>query len=307
MPFERIRKFLGKERILQWNHELHSGLMWRFPDLSSQTEIERDPTKIDAFQVKIGERAIALINNAFYDDSPPGTYWLKGEEKKGLEVIWIDQGQFKEPWGIPGNILTQDNQYIGAHGFYIFRITDPKSFVLSLVSTQRAYTPDQVNDFIRGYVADVLRQHLTDYKVLDGQILREREAFNLAMKAKCQEMFARWGLELINMEVEVHVPDDVFAIIRERAHTELEAALTRELELRKPLEEKRLEIDKYLETLRMDMEKAKKLKAIEIEKDLTTQLGHLDILRKQLENTLESMKIETAKHQADDPEKTYID
>ena len=96
MPFERLRKVLDRERILSWDRSAHPGIIWRFPDRSSSNEKERSPNKIDAFQVKIGESVVALMNNEYYDDVRHGTYWLKGEQKKGLEIIYVNQGQLRE-------------------------------------------------------------------------------------------------------------------------------------------------------------------------------------------------------------------
>ena len=299
MPFERLRKILGKERILSWNHDKHPGIVWRFPDPSSDDEKERDPNKIDAFQVKIGERAIALINNEFYEDTPPGTYWLKGEQKKGLEIIFVDQGQFKEPWGIPGNILTKDNQQIGAHGYHVFRVADPKNFVLSIVSAQRAYASEKVNEFIRGHISNLLRQHLSNYTVLDGQILREHEAFVTAMKAKCQEMFSRWGLELVNLEVEIYVPEDIMEAIKEKAKTEIETSLVREMELRIPLEQKKLTLEHSLDMLKLEIEKAKELKELEKQKELEAQRSEIEVIKKQVEKTLKGMDVDLEKLRAE--------
>jgi hypothetical protein len=288
VPFERIRKILGKERILKWNHEKHPGIVWRFPDPSSDDEKERDPNKIDAFRVKIGERAVALINNAFYEDTPPGTYWLKGEQKKGLEIVFVDQGQMREPWGIPGNVLTKDDQQIGAHGFHLFKVTDPKTFVLSIVSAQRAYTSDQVNDFIRGHVSNILRQHLTNYTVLDGQVLREQEAFTMAMKAKCQEMFSRWGLELISMEVEVYIPEELMESIKKRGEIE-------RYRLIKTIEQQRLEIDKAFDLLKIDIDRVRDLKEYEAKREIELAKRQYDILAKESEQFLKTMDVEIRK------------
>lgn len=288
MPFERIRKILGKERILTWNHEQHPGIVWRFPDSSSDDEKERDPNKIDAFQVKIGERAVALINNEFYEDTPPGTFWLKGEQKKGLEILFVDQGQVREPWGIPGNVLTKDDQQLGAHGFHLFKITDPKTFALSIVSAQRAYTSEQVNDFIRGHVANLLRQHLTNYTVLDGEVLREQEAFTLAMKAKCQEMFSRWGLELINMEVEVYIPEELMETIKKRGEIE-------RYRLTKTIEQQRLEIDKAFDLLKIDIDRVMGLKEYEAKREIESAKRQYDILAKESEQILKTMDVEIRK------------
>jgi len=299
LPFERIRKILGKERILSWDHNKHPGIIWRFPDPSSDDEKERDPNKIDAFQVKIGERAVALINNEFYDDTPPGIYWLKGEQKKGLEIIFVDQGQIRERWGIPGNILTKDNQQIGAHGYHVFRIVDPKNFVLNIISAQRAYTSEQVNEFIKGYISNLLRQHLSNYTVLDGQILREHEAFVTALKAKCQEMFNRWGLESVNLEVEIYIPDNVMEAIREKAKTEVEASLVREMELRMPLEQKKLSIEHSINMLKMEIEKAKELKELEKQKELEAEKSKLEVLKKQIEKTIKAIDVDLEKLKAE--------
>lgn len=298
MPFERIRKILGKERILTWNHEQHPGIVWRFPDPSSGDEKEKDPNKIDAFQVKIGERAVALINNAFYEDTPPGTYWLKGEQKKGLEIVFVDQGQVREPWGIPGNVLTKDDQQIGAHGFHLFKVIDPKAFVLSIVSAQRAYTSEQVNDFIRGHVSNLLRQHLTNYTVLDGEVLREQEAFTLAMKAKCQDMFNRWGLELVNLEVEIYVPDELRQVIEDRSRIRQEMLLTDHVEVRRALEERKLEAQKAIDLKKIEVEATKDLMKIKADQERELSLAQLKRIQKESERDLQGLDVDIEKLKA---------
>ena len=287
MPFEKFRKILGKERIMSWDHDNHPGIIWRFPDPSSQSAIEKDAGKIDAFQVKIGERAIALMNNEFYEDTPPGLYWLKGEQKKGLEVIYVDQGQIKLPWGIPGTILTKDDQSLGAHGYYMFRISDPKNFVLSIVSAQRAYTSDQVNEFIKGYITDVLRQHMTRYTVLDGQILRQREEFVRGVKAKCQELFSRWGLELINMEVEPHIPSELQESIKEMQEIQ-------RYRLSKGIETQRIEMDNELALLKIEIDRIHGLKEFDAKGAIETAKRKFDVLSKETEQILKNMDVETS-------------
>lgn len=288
MPFEKIRKILGKERILNWNHDDHPGIVWRFPDPSSQNELEKDTKKIDAFQVKIGERAISLINNEFYEDTPPGVYWLNGEQKKGLEVIYVDQGQIKQPWGIPGTILTKDDQSLGAHGFYMFRIIDPKNFVLSIISAQRVYSSEQVNDFIRGYIADVLRQHLTNYTVLDGQILRQREELVRGARTKCQELFGRWGLELINMETELHIPKDLQDTIQQSQEI-------RRYKLTKSVGQQRLEIDRDFDLLKIDVDKNRELNEYEAKREIEVAKRQFGVISKESEIMLKNMDVEMSK------------
>jgi membrane protease subunit (stomatin/prohibitin family) len=281
MPFEKIRKLLGKERILSWNHTLHPGIVWRFPDENSSNLPERDTNKFDAFQVKIGERAVSLINNEFYEDTPPGMYWIKGEQKKGIEVIFVDQGQIRERWGIPGTILSKDDQSIGAHGFYIFRIADPKNFVLSIVSSHRAYNSEQVNEFIKGYVADLLREHMTNYTVLDGQIMRQREEYTRAVRAKCQELFSRWGLELINMEVEPHISEELVTIIKQRQQAASHKVAT--------------DAEKQILAANFDVEKQK----LEIESNKELLKRQVDLNTKQSEQLLAGMNVEISKLKAE--------
>ena len=290
MPFERFRKILGKERILGWNHDQHAGIVWRFPDPSSGNEMEKDPSKIDAFQVKLGERAVALMNNEFYEDTPPGVYWLKGEQKKGLEVIYVDQGQVKQPWGIPGTILTKDEQDLGANGYYTFRITDPKNFVLSIVSAQRAYTSEQVNDFIKGYLSSILRQHLTNYTVLDGQIRREREEYVKAVKAKCQELFTRWGLELIDMTVDIHIPEELEKTM-EKIKVKQRYILTKEIE------KQILEADNSYDILKINIDKIKSLEGYTAQIEIDPIKRQYAVLEKQSEQILKNMDLEVEKLQ----------
>ena len=298
MVFERVRKLVGKERILTWNPRKDEDgrvkdIVWRFPDPSSENEMERDPTKVDVYQVKIGETAVALINNELHEAVQEGSYSLKGGEKKGLEIIFINQGQVEGTWGIPGNILTKDKQLIGANGTQIFRVSDPKNFVRSIVSAQRAYNSEQINEFIKRHFANILREHLANYNALDGEILTKHEELTTAMKAKCQEMFSRWGLELVALEFNPYLPN--MGVIEESARSRVEEALIKEQELRAPLQEKKAQIEARQRILLSEIDKAEKLKEMDKETELKSKAAKLEELKKDIEIQLKHMDIDSAR------------
>lgn len=300
MVFERVRKLVGKERILTWNPKKNEDgrvkdIVWRFPDPSSENEMERDPTKVDVYQVKIGETAVALINNELHEAVQEGSYSLKGGEKKGLEIIFVNQGQVEGTWGIPGNILTKDKQLIGANGTQIFRVSDPKNFVRSIVSAQRAYNSEQINEFIKRHFSNILREHLANYNALDGEILTKQEELTTAMKAKCQEMFSRWGLELVALEFNPYLPEDKMRVIQESARTRMEEALIKEQELRAPLQEKKAQIEARQRILLSEIDKAEKLKEMDKETELRSKAAKLEELKKDIEIQLKHMDIDSAK------------
>jgi hypothetical protein len=159
---------------------------------------------------------------------------------------------------------------------------------LSIVSAHRAYTSEQVNNFIKGFVADVLKQHLTNYTVLDGQISREREEFVRAVRAKCQELFTRWGLELVNMEVEIHIPDELIGVIKEKQKIP-------QMQIMNDVEEQRLKAGLDLSLLKLETEKILSKKYYDKEIETERSKGQLSLVIRENNQKLRAIDIELTK------------
>ena len=252
MPFEKIKEYLGIEKVLEWDHTRHEGLVRRLPDSNSPLEEEQDISKAYAFRVKMGERAIALLEDTFFDDCLPGYYRLGDEEKRRrVEIVWIDTGEFKTNWGI-FDTPTKNHVLIGAHGTIFLKVADPKNFILSLVSTRRQFSIEQTGDWIKESVNNIVRQSINEYTV--EELVSSLTNLHLTTRAKCAELFSRWGLELVNIEI-VHplrLPEGYEKFIQEASLREKQLELTRK-ELENKLEEDRLRFQYLTESEKLKL------------------------------------------------------
>jgi len=194
-----IKKLFGEPKIAMWNHEKNRGITWRIPDLNSPHEELQNIMKLDGFVIKEYEHAVVLRGGKLYASIPSGVYKLAKKAKlPGTEIIWIDKRQFKTNWGSP-DLFTREGIKIGMHGITILRVDDPVKFVVNVLSAKRTFTEEDVKDWVRETVVNVLRSVLGNFPI--EKALTERDLLIASIRAKARELFAQWGIELISLEV----------------------------------------------------------------------------------------------------------
>jgi hypothetical protein len=240
------RLFRGKPKILEWDHDVHQGLMWKFPDPTSPKEIERDIRKVDAFVVKDYERALLLRQGALQCEIPPGTYKLMDEIKTaGTEIIYFSTRQFKVEWGVY-DVWTRSNIRVGANGIVVLSIFSPEVFLRKVIGGRGIFVEEDLKEWVKEFVKGSVREVISGYKLYD--LLREREGYWLGFSATINRNFEDWGLKADHLEVEgLKLPDEIMGNFERLAMQEL---IRDYLERWKELEEKRLEIDNYIRTLK---------------------------------------------------------
>lgn len=198
-------KVLGKKlKIAEMMHETSADLsekrvVYRLA-LTGKKEAGKREEKVSAFIVKAYESAILLQLGKFIGIIPEGVWEIEKEfQYTGTEIIWVDKTEFKTRWGL-ADIYLNDNIKVGAHGSLVVKISEPKNFVLNVVSNKQIVDRGQVDKFIFEHVGQSYKDILGGFSIND--VIRSRDMIKQKVNAKLYDLLTHWGIELINMEIE---------------------------------------------------------------------------------------------------------
>lgn len=187
-------------KVVEWDHSLNPGVVWRFPDYTSGTPpITEQLGSVDAFNVKEYEKAVFIRQGKVVAVVPSGTWLIKDSAKQvGTEIVWVDQRPYKTRWGV-SEILTLDDVSIGSHGVIYVKVGDPSLFLINLVTANRYFTPQSIESFIKEHINSIIKSVMATFPF--STLMREREVISAAVRANCKEMFSKLGLEMMSLDV----------------------------------------------------------------------------------------------------------
>ncbi len=113
-------------------------------------------------------------------------------------VIFVSLKQFRGLFG--GRAQTTELAPLMFRGSYYFRIADPAVFVNEVVGGQSLFTTDDINDYLRGYMNELLMKYLSTYSIVD--VFLNLDRVSTEVKLRVMEDFKRLGLELIDVKFE---------------------------------------------------------------------------------------------------------
>jgi regulator of protease activity HflC (stomatin/prohibitin superfamily) len=180
-----------------WDHDKRPGLVWRMPDpgvIGASVF-----ANVQGVMVREFEHAIVLQNGAFLTELESGVYDVRKMPLKDyIEVIWASKQETQHKWGV-GRVINNENITVGAHGFIFLQIADPKKFVLSVVAGNRKYAQQDLEDWVFGIVAGIMRTQLAQTTIQD--MMQAQEAFAHACGQRLATAFAEWGIGFKNLVV----------------------------------------------------------------------------------------------------------
>ena len=230
--------------VVEFVDELGSEMVHRVPEegsgelkLGSQVIVRenqwavffRDGKALDTFgpgRHTVATQNIPLLTALF-------TTPLFGETPFKVDVFYVSKRVFTDlKWGTAEPILFRDSEFkmirLRANGIYSIQIVDPQLMVNKLVGTRSVYTNGDIQDFLRGIVvarlADLLGEHLDS--VLD--LPRYFDELGAGLKARAQDDFAQYGLQLVDFVINaISPPDEVQKRIDERSGMEAVGGMDR--------------------------------------------------------------------------------
>ncbi|MBS7252212.1 MAG: hypothetical protein KIH08_16715 [Candidatus Freyarchaeota archaeon] len=230
MPFRK------DGRVLSWSHEENPGVVWSVPnkDVPSLKDYER-------FVVAPSERCFRLRGGKLVE-VPAGTHKLDEEDKSpGGTIYWclVDK-VWEVPFAVPKvmGLYTSDSVNIGFHGSVEFKITDPLSFLDSLVAERKTYTGDEFREWVSRRVVSAARELVRRHS---AEELHRREMgktyINTVITASISDELQIYGVEFLNIRIDGIVPPLRDIMDWKRIKAELENAEREKSRIRQKTEQ----------------------------------------------------------------------
>ncbi|HTX54136.1 MAG TPA: SPFH domain-containing protein [Candidatus Baltobacteraceae bacterium] len=127
------------------------------------------------------------------------------------EVYFVNLKVFTDlKWGTKEPVAFKDQQLglvrLRAFGIFTARVTQPLLFINTLVGTQNAYTSDEIEAYLREVIVSRLTDFLGEHVSTIFDLPKQYDEIGAAVKARLQDDFLRYGLELIDLFLNAITP-----------------------------------------------------------------------------------------------------
>lgn len=222
--------------------QLLSSISYRSSDPQELAAVyDRDGRRImyeSVLTVMPGQAAILVNEGQMTDIFMPGRYELTtnnmpvtttlNQWKYGfhdtfiVDIIFVNTNEIIDiPWGTSEQVTVKDEVFglvnVGANGKYSLSITDPKLFAENLMGVKNRYTVADLKSFVTPQIAMYFKEIVTekqmDFFDMQGYCYEAAQI----LKAKSDDFFGRYGIQMQKMAVQVALPEMVKKSIDERA------------------------------------------------------------------------------------------
>lgn len=222
--------------------QLLSSISYRSSDPQELAAVyDRDGRRVmygSVLTVMPGQAAILVNEGQMTDIFMPGRYELTtnnmpitttlNQWKYGfhdtfiVDIIFVNTNEIIDiPWGTSEQVTVKDDVFglvnVGANGKYSLSITDPKLFAENLMGVKNRYTVTDLKGFVTPQIAMYFKEIVTekqmDFFDMQGYCYEAAQI----LKAKSDDFFGRYGIQMQKMAVQVALPETVKKSIDERA------------------------------------------------------------------------------------------
>lgn len=222
--------------------QLLSSISYRSSDPQELAAVyDRDGRRImyeSVLTVMPGQAAILVNEGQMTDIFMPGRYELTtnnmpvtttlNQWKYGfhdtfiVDIIFVNTNEIIDiPWGTSEQVTVKDEVFglvnVGANGKYSLSIKDPKLFAENLMGVKNRYTAADLKSFVTPQIAMYFKEIVTekqmDFFDMQGYCYEAAQI----LKAKSDDFFGRYGIQMQKMAVQVALPETVKKAIDERA------------------------------------------------------------------------------------------
>lgn len=220
-------------KVIEWEDTAHDVMVYRFP-MNDRYAIMKGSQLI----VREAQCAIFLFEGVIADVFAPGRYKLDTnntpiltklanwkyafENPKQVEVYFIVTKQFKDlKWGTTNPVMMRDPDFglirLRGYGVYSFRMDDPCVFMRELFSTNKLYTVNDIEDYLKKIILSRLVDTIAESKIAALDLAAKYSELSEATKTFVQDDFKKIGLKLENLIIEnLSLPKEVEEMMDKR-------------------------------------------------------------------------------------------
>jgi membrane protease subunit (stomatin/prohibitin family) len=194
-------------QVIEWKNPSAEDIIWRYPD----EEITWGAQLI----VHEYEVAVFFRDGKAYDVLNAGRHTLTtlnlplltgllsriaGYSEKPFKaaVIFVSTKVFAGKYGTRAQ--TTELAPLQVHGSFWFKVESPQLFVNEVVGGQKAYSSEDVNNYLRGFLNEKMIDELSRYDLLT--VFTRLDETSVVVKNAILDYFRRIGLELTDLRFE---------------------------------------------------------------------------------------------------------
>jgi len=194
-------------QVIEWKNPAENALVWRYPD--------ENITWGAQLIVHEYEVAVFFRDGKAYDVFGPGRHTLTtlnlplltgilsriagfGEKPFKATVIFVSTKVNAGKYGTRAQ--TTELAPLQVYGSFWFKVENPQLFVMEVVGGQNAYSTEQVDNYLRGFINEKIIDELSRYDLLT--VFTRLDETSVLVKNAILESFRRIGLDLTDLRFE---------------------------------------------------------------------------------------------------------
>ncbi|MDR2204230.1 MAG: SPFH domain-containing protein [Nitrososphaerota archaeon] len=195
-------------QIIEWTNTGPDAIVWRCPieeiTWGSQLIVQefqmamffRDGKAYDVFGP--GRHTLTTLNLPLLTGLLTRLAGFGANKPFKASVIFISTKVFAGKWGTKAQ--TTELAPLQTYGQFWFKIEDATLFVNEVIGGQNAYTTDQVNSFLRGYLNEKIIDELSHYDLLT--VFTRLDETSVIVKNHLIDYFKRVGIDITDLRFE---------------------------------------------------------------------------------------------------------
>ncbi len=195
-------------QIIEWLNAGADDIIWRYPNeaitwgaqlIVKEYEMAvffRDGKAYDVFNA--GRHTLTTLNLPLLTSLLTRIAGFGGNTPFKASVIFISTKVFNGKWGTRAQ--TTELAPLQVFGQFLFKIEDASLFVNEVVGGQSAYTTEDVNGFLRGFLNEKIIGEISHYDLVT--VFTRLNETSVIVKNSVLDYFKRLGIELTDLRFE---------------------------------------------------------------------------------------------------------
>ncbi len=195
-------------QIIEWTNAGPDAIVWRYPNeditwgaqlIVHEYEMAvffRDGKAYDVFGA--GRHTLTTLNLPILTSLLTRLAGFGGNKPFKATVLFISTKVFAGKWGTKAQ--TTELAPLQTYGQFWFKVADASLFVNEVIGGQNAYTTDEVNNFLRGFLNEKIIDELSHYDLIT--VFTRLDETSVIVKNTLIDYFKRVGIELTDLRFE---------------------------------------------------------------------------------------------------------